>query len=94
MQGARHYSAGNDALAAGDAGHAVHHFEEAARLVPHASEIQNHLGLAYQAAGRRDDALAAYERAVDLDCDNAAAQHNLDALRRHLGLAAHESGDE
>ena len=53
-------------------------------MVPEASEVQNHLGIAYQAAGRKNDALAAYERAVALDCDNAAAQHNLEALRARL----------
>jgi cytochrome c-type biogenesis protein CcmH/NrfG len=41
--------------------------------VPERSEVFNHLGLAYAAAGRRDDALLAFERAVELDCDNPAA---------------------
>ncbi len=84
VSGAAHYTRGSDALEAGDSGAAVAHLERAAELVPHGSEIQNHLGIAYQAEGRRDDALAAYERAVALDCDNAAARHNRDALRAHL----------
>ena len=51
--------------------------ERAAALAPHASEIQNHLGLAYAASGREGDALRAFRRAVDLDCDNRQALHNL-----------------
>lgn len=91
FSGSVHYSQGNDALHAGDSHAAIAHFERAAELVPEASEIQNHLGIAYQAAGRRHDALAAYERAVALDCDNAAAQHNLDALRVFLSVDPHDS---
>ncbi len=91
LSGPVHYSQGNDALDAGDSHAAIAHFERAAELVPEASEIHNHLGIAYQAAGRRHDALAAYERAVALDCDNAAAQHNLDALRAFLSVDPHDS---
>ncbi len=51
--------------------------EAAAERVPHASEVHNHLGLAYQAAGRPGDARRAFERAVALDCDDRAARENL-----------------
>jgi len=44
--------------------------------------VQNHLGLAYAAAGRDGDALHAFQRAVDLDCDNHAALVNLDVAQR------------
>ena len=54
--------------------------EGAAERAPEASEVQNHLGLAYLASGRRGDALRAFERAVALDCDNAAARHNLERI--------------
>lgn len=47
--------------------------------MPHASEVHNHLGLAYTEQGRSADALAAFRRAVELDCDNRAAKHNLGA---------------
>ena len=80
-QGARLYASGTRALDAGDSASAVVDLERAAALVPHGSEIQNHLGLAYTAAGREDDALAAFARAVEIDCDNAAARANLDAAR-------------
>lgn len=79
LEGARLYRSGTRALDAGRTEHAIHDLERAAALVPHGSEIQNHLGLAYAAAGRRAAARAAFERAVDLDCDNLAARHNLDA---------------
>lgn len=82
LQGAALYREGTRALERGDAAAAVVALEAAAVRVPRASEVQNHLGLAYLAAGRPDDALRAFERAVDLDCDNAAAQHNLQELGR------------
>jgi Flp pilus assembly protein TadD len=81
FEAARLYDRGSAALDRGDAQTAIADLERAARLAPEASEVQNHLGLAYAAAGRRGDALAAFERAVDLDCDNAAAQENLAAAR-------------
>jgi Flp pilus assembly protein TadD len=80
FQAARLYQSGTEALRAGDAGRAVQELERAAALEPDASEIQNHLGLAYAAAGRGDDARRAFERALALDCDNAAARHNLAAF--------------
>jgi Flp pilus assembly protein TadD len=81
IEGARLYRDGTRALERGDARTAVHALELAAERVPEASEVQNHLGLAYLASGRRDDAVRAFRRAVDLDCDNAAARRNLDLLR-------------
>jgi Flp pilus assembly protein TadD len=77
FEGARLYDRGTRALERGDAAAAVTDLERAAALVPHASEVQNHLGLAYAEEGRHGDALAAFRRAVALDCDNEAAQHNL-----------------
>ncbi len=74
VEGYRLFEAGNAALDRGDAAAAVAELERAATLVPERSEVQNHLGLAYAAAGRPRDALAAFERAVALDCDNRAAQ--------------------
>ena len=82
IEGHRHFEAGNAALDSGDPARAVAELERAAALVPEASEVQNHLGIAYAAAGRDADALAAFERAVALDCDNRAAAENLRAARR------------
>lgn len=81
IEGARLYREGTQALERGDAETAVQTLERAADRVPQASEVQNHLGLAYLASGRRDDAVRAFERALALDCDNAAARHNLAAVR-------------
>jgi Flp pilus assembly protein TadD len=79
--GFRHFQAGTAALDRGDAALAVQELERAAALAPERSEIFTHLGLAYAAAGRRADALFAFERAVALDCDNRAAAANLQAAQ-------------
>ena len=78
-QGGRLYSSGTEALDRGDTTRAIADLERAAELVPHASEIQNHLGLAYAAEGRHREALLAFRRAVALDCGNQAARRNLRA---------------
>lgn len=79
---ARLYRRGSIALERGESERAVADLERAAVLAPHASEIQNHLGLAYAASGRDEDALHAFRRAVELDCDNRQALHNLAAAER------------
>jgi len=79
LEGARLYARGSDALARGEPERAVADLERAAGLLPQASEVQNHLGLAHARAGHEERALAAFRRAVDLDCDNGAARHNLRA---------------
>jgi len=87
VDGHRHFEVGNAALERGDAALAVAELERAAALVPQASEVQNHLGIAYTAAGRPDAALAAFERAVALDCDNRAAAENLRVARARSATA-------
>jgi Flp pilus assembly protein TadD len=81
LEARRFYRAGTDALDRGDSQRAVADLERAAALEPEISAIQNHLGIAYEDAGRSEDALLAYERAVALDCDNRAAEANLRELR-------------
>jgi Flp pilus assembly protein TadD len=88
VQASRLYVRGTEALDRGDVTRAVDDLEQAAALVPEASEVQNHLGLAYGAAGRDQDALAAFERAVALDCDNHAAQQNLRAAESRASGAS------
>ncbi len=92
LEGARLYGRGTEALERGDTAAAIADLERAAERVPHASEIQNHLGLAYAQAGRHDDALRAFRRAVALDCDNRAAHRNLRAAEafaaRRAGVSA------
>ena len=74
------YQSGSHALDEGDSKKAVSDLMQAAELKPESSEIQNHLGIAYERAGEPAAALAAFERAVELDCDNAAASANLASL--------------
>jgi Flp pilus assembly protein TadD len=85
FEGARLYARGTDALDRGELGPAIAALERAATLVPEASEVHNHLGLAYARSGREGDALREFERAVELDCDNEAARHNLVAAQRRTG---------
>ena len=84
---ARLYESGTAALDRGELGVAIDDLEEAARLRPDRTEIQNHLGLAYVEAHRWSDAETAFERAVALDCENDAAQENLAALRHALAAS-------
>lgn len=87
FRAAQLYQSGTRALDRGDVAVAVRDLEAAQHLAPEASEIQNHLGLAYRADGRPADARIAFARAVELDCENTAAQRNLDASHRGaLGL--------
>ena len=79
LDASRLYASGTDALERGDPVQAVADLEQAAALWPEASPVQNHLGLAYAQAGRDAEAEAAFRRAVELDCSNDAAQHNLRA---------------
>jgi Flp pilus assembly protein TadD len=87
-QGARLYGSGSGALERGDTARAVVDLERAAELVPHASEIHNHLGIAYAAQGQHADALYAFRRAVAIDCDNAAARQNLRAAEARASQLA------
>ena len=87
-RGARLYQTGSAALEAGELDRALADLGEAARLVPQGSEIQNHLGLAWQASGDDARALAAFERAVALDCDNHAAVQNLARVDARLKRSA------
>jgi Flp pilus assembly protein TadD len=87
LEGYRHFRLGNAALDRGDLARAVAELELAATLAPERSEIMNHLGIAYAAAGRSGDALSAFERAVSLDCDNREAAANLAAARAGAPVA-------
>jgi tetratricopeptide (TPR) repeat protein len=80
FKGARHYAAGNEALERGDGELAISELQRAAELVPHGSEIQNHLGLAYLSVGQTGRAGEAFEAALALDCENEAARLNLAGL--------------
>ena len=79
-QGAQHFAAGDAALEREDPQAAIRELTLAATLVPHASEIQNHLGLAYWKAGDQVAAVRAFEAALAIDCDNQPARVNLEHL--------------
>jgi len=79
----RLYHRGTATLDAGHPERAIADLQAAAKLVPFASEVQNHLGIAYVAAGRDAEGLRAFEQAVALDCRNNAARANLAAARVH-----------
>ncbi len=90
FQGSRLFVSGTEHLDRGDTQAAIADLERAAALWPDASEVQNHLGLAYASAGRHPEALSAFQRAVDLDCDNQAARANLEAARRRQARVARQ----
>jgi len=83
-RGARLYARGTEALEHGNPTQAVTDLEKAARLLPETSAVHNHLGLAYVKLGRDTEATGAFRRAVELDCGNRAAQHNLHAAEAGL----------
>jgi len=59
---------------------AVQKLELAAQLLPKDARAWNHLGLAYHDAGRPGDAGKAYQQALALDRNLAAAHYNLGCL--------------
>ncbi len=93
-QAGRLFTSGTAALDRGDHARAIASLEEAARLVPHASEVRNHLGLAYLGSGQPERARAAFARAIELDCDNDAARTNLARLEASVPEAARGAGGE
>lgn len=58
--------------------------ETAASMLPNSSQAQNNLGIAYKMAGRYTDASAAFERALQLDPQQAATYFNLADLAGEL----------
>ncbi len=87
-RGARLYQSGSRALERGEVDQALVDLAAAASLVPQASEVHNHLGIAQLEAGRDVEALASFEEAVRLDCDNQAATDNLASLKARVAREA------
>jgi len=92
LRAARGYAEGTRALERGETRVAIAELERAAQLMPNASEIQNHLGLAYWSDARETDAERAFLRAVALDCANDAARGNLARLRAGRGEGSDAHG--
>jgi tetratricopeptide (TPR) repeat protein len=59
--------------------------ERAAAAVPESSELQYRLAASYEQVGRRADAIDAYEKAISLNGDLAAAKNNLAYLLTESG---------
>ncbi len=59
---------------------AIVRLEKGVRLLPKNAQAWNYLGLAYHTAGRADEATRAYQQALVLDRDLAAARYNLGCL--------------
>ena len=83
FRAAQLYRSGTAELNRGQVERAVVDLSAAVELARDASEIHNHLGLALAGIGDHGGALAEFERAVELDCRNAAAAENLDVARRN-----------
>jgi tetratricopeptide (TPR) repeat protein len=60
---------------------AIAEFEIAVLLAPEFAPFQVELGAAYRAAGQHEQAVAAFERALELDPGNAEAKRALQELR-------------
>ncbi|GAG27558.1 unnamed protein product, partial [marine sediment metagenome] len=73
-------------LEAGDAAAAMTRLEEARDLAPHYAEIHFHLGQAYDALSRYDDARASYVRARDTDGMPGRAMSAINAVIRELAV--------
>lgn len=80
--GRRSYATGMLQLDAGNTAEAVRLLEKATQASPPLAQAFEGLGIAYEAVGRKDDALAAYRRAVELDPNAFLAGLAIDRLSR------------
>jgi len=82
---------GYRALKDGDANQAVEYLETAVRLKPQDSGNWFNLGVAYYRLQRLDDAVAAYQRAIELSPDNADFKKALIQLKAYAADARRRS---
>jgi tetratricopeptide (TPR) repeat protein len=98
LEGPRLHVQGTEALERGEYAEAREALSRAALLVEHpsqASQVQNHLGLAYLGEGENELAALAFRRAIDLDCRNEAAKHNLEVITEPpSGLAGNRPAED
>ena len=71
MNGPAHNALGHVYFHAGDYYLAAWEFQYASKLMPNQPEPRNNLGLVFEATGKLDDAIAAYQHAVEIEPDNA-----------------------
>jgi tetratricopeptide (TPR) repeat protein len=76
---------GDRRLRTGDVSGAIALLERAVQTLPQDARAWHHLGLAYQSAGRPDDARRAYLRALNANRDFFDAHHNLAVVYAERG---------
>jgi len=75
-------------LNSGQLADAVAHSEQAAQLEPESAEVQRIRGMAYYQAGRREDAIAAWEHSLRL-APNQSLQEYLEKAKREAAVEEH-----
>ena len=80
---------GERLLQQGKFNEAIAPLTEATVLLPRNAQTWNHLGLANHNAGRANEALRAYRKALDVDVNLAAAHFNLGCLLLDINQPAH-----
>ena len=78
--GPRSLQSGVRLLHQGDYARAIEKLKVASELLPQQAQVWNHLGLAYHGAGQPENAIFAYQKALELNRDLAAARFNLGSL--------------
>ncbi len=63
---------------------AILKFSEALRINPHDPEIYYYLGLAYEGAGKINEAQKMYEKTLCLDCNFSNAEIRLEKIKNRL----------
>lgn len=84
---------GEQLLKDGKFNDAIAPLTEASVLLPRHAQAWNHLGLANHQAGRANDALRAYRKALDVDVNLAAARFNLGCLLLEIGQFGAAAGE-
>uniref|UniRef100_A0A7C4TEY4 Tetratricopeptide repeat protein n=1 Tax=candidate division WOR-3 bacterium TaxID=2052148 RepID=A0A7C4TEY4_UNCW3 len=70
---------------------AILKFSEALRINPHDPEIYYYLGLAYEGAGKFDQAKKMYEKTLCLDCNFKNAEIRLNEIGKMSGEDGRDS---
>lgn len=83
---------GNHAARRGDWETALRFFIRAEALEPGSDDVQSNLGGVYLALGQLEEAKARFDRALEINPQNAAALHNREILQRRLSDPANSAG--
>ncbi len=63
---------------------AIFRWQHVLKIEPQNAKIYNNLGVAYEAVGKIDEAIEAYERATELEPDNRFYRFNYRKCRLHV----------